>query len=176
MGVTENKVHKVLADLKGIDYSLNRGTLIDSKELNGIESNRNIDLQYANIYKDKVEIPETWHHNGPCIPAMQRLFINTSGVLHICEKSMEDEHLSIGNVFDGIDLIKVVNFMNIGKLTEKECKKCWAMRYCNICLMFCNDVEKKQITIDKKLLACSQIKKDALSFLKREIIDNNQGI
>lgn len=172
MGIEDEKIHKVLADLKGIDYSLNRGTLINALEFNKIESNKNIDVQYANIYQDKTEIPSIWHHNGPCIPSMQRLFVNTSGVFHICEKCMEDEHLSIGNVFDGINIDTIIKFMNIGMLTENECKRCWAMRYCNICIMFCNDIEKKQLSSEKKLLACKQIKVDVLNFFKREIVNH----
>lgn len=174
LGVKENKIHKVLADLKGIDYNLNRGTLIEKSKLNEIENNKNIDIQYANIYTDKTEIPNVWHHNGPCIPGMQRLFVNTTGVFHICEKSMEDPHLSIGNIFEGIDIQKVIDFMNIGKLSEDQCKKCWAMRYCNICVMFCNDIEKKQLTLEKKLIACKQIKDDVLNYFERELIDKNQ--
>lgn len=169
LGVEGDKIHKVLADLKGIDYSLNRGTLISREQLNLVENNRNIDIQYTNIYNNKTELPSVWHHNGPCIPAMQRLFVNVAGTFHMCEKSMEDEHLSIGSLESGIDFDRVRRFMNIGKLTESQCKNCWAMRYCNICLMFCNDVEKKQISKDKKLLACKQIKDDVLAFFKKQL-------
>ena len=173
IGVSENKIHKVIADLKGIDYSLNRGTLITKENLNEIESNKNVDIQYLYIYKDKTTLPPTWHHNGPCIPGMERLFVNTDGRLYICEKSMEEDHLKIGDVFDGFNFKKVLEFLNIGLLSENDCKKCWAMRYCNICAMFCNDVEKKELSSEKKLIACKQIREDVLNFFKRILIDKN---
>ena len=28
---------------------------------------------------------------------------------------------------------KVRNLLNVGKITEKECKSCWAINYCSLC-------------------------------------------
>lgn len=171
LGIDRNRVKRVIADLKGVDYLHNYQIDNIEKVVEKNSINVELDERYLNVYNDKSQLPEKWHHNGPCVPGMQRLFVNVDGVLHLCEKSMEDDYLSIGDIYDGFNINKIKKFMNIGKITENECKRCWAMRFCNICLMFCNDVEQKAITYEKKILACEQIKKDTLSFFKRKIVN-----
>lgn len=172
LNINEDRLHKVVADLKGIDYSLDRHNLMSIHEIENIEVNARKQKEYVDIFSDKRLLPRKWHHNGPCIPTAQRLFINTEGKLYVCEKSMEEDYLSIGNIYNGINIDKIITFMNIGELTENECKSCWAMRFCKICLLFCNDVERKSITKEKKLLSCQQIKKDVLSFLKQYVANH----
>ena len=151
-GIDDSMVNYTYANMSGIDYIKSYNAANTDKEE---EKLSNSDTILANALRNKDLIPPTWHHNGPCIPSINRLFVDVYGNFYPCEKVIEVPFSTIGNINSGIDKEKVKTFLNIGKLTEKECKKCWAMRYCNICLMFCNDVEKKQITIDKKLLACS---------------------
>ena len=62
--------------------------------------------------------------------------------------------------------------MNIGKLTEKECKNCWAARFCEICAMFCFDVERDVITKEQKNRACKYQRSRALAFMKKYIDDS----
>lgn len=57
------------------------------------------------------------------------------------------EQERIGNIDIGLDLEKINNILNIGKLTEDECKKCWAFQYCNMC---CNKAEKITFCVGKQ--------------------------
>lgn len=51
-----------------------------------------------------------------------------------CERVAEkSEVMKIGNLNKGFDMDKVRNLLNVGKITEKECKSCWAINYCSLC-------------------------------------------
>lgn len=58
----------------------------------------------------------------------------------------------------GIITQKVLNLLNTGKLTEKECKNCWALNLCNICAA--DFGEGNELSAQKKLQKCSFAKKE----------------
>lgn len=86
-----------------------------------------------------------------------------------CERIIENKALSIGNIEKGVNTDIVNKFLNIGKLTEENCKKCWAIRFCNICISGCVNVDTNEITQAQKEISCIQQKNMILSFLKRQI-------
>ena len=141
---------------------------IDSFDSNIVETQKQLET-----YRNKSHIPSRWHHDGPCIPSLRRLFVNTAGNLYVCEKCIEEEQFRIGDIFNGLLLEKIEYLMNIGKFTEHECAFCWAQRFCSLCMLFCFDVEKHTITREKKLIACEQIKSNTLTFLKKSIIERS---
>ncbi len=167
IGISSENVLIEDAELGGIDYIPNINGYLNISESN--------DLLFRQIYENKEKIPSEWHHNGPCIPAVKRLFVDTYGILYPCEKIVEHNCLSIGNVDSGVNISKVVDFMNIGKLTEKECKKCWAMRFCDICIASCNDISAGCITAKQKMQACHYLKSKTLTKIKR-YIDEISGV
>lgn len=78
-------------------------------------------------------------HSGPCVPGRNKLFINVFGDFFPCEKVSETAPaMCIGNLSTGFDFDKIRTDMNLGQLTEQECKKCWAFRFCNNCMLFAN--------------------------------------
>lgn len=178
MGISEDKISPLKANLNGIDYIFN------SKEINnsdlhkmGKDSgniNKTSEQNLKRIYDDKSEIPSSWHHNGQCIPGVQRLFIDIRGNFFPCEKIIEDETLSIGNLETGFDLKRINEFLNIGKLSEDECKNCWAMRFCEICMALCNDMDKKTLTRQKKMEACRAQKEITMWFFKKHLNSQEQ--
>ena len=104
------------------------------------------------------------HPQGPCIPGIVRLFVNVNGEFFPCEKVPELAYSCIGNIDNGFDIERIKQIMNIGRLSEKECKSCWAVRLCSCCL---NDIECHNCTIDcqSKLAGCGERKNMALSNL-----------
>ena len=75
-----------------------------------------------------------FHHNGPCIPGHENLFIDIFGKFYPCVNASEHSKAAcIGALNDGFYFDKVKAFMNIGHLSEKECKDCVCLRYCSIC-------------------------------------------
>jgi len=81
------------------------------------------------------QIPSgTLHPGGPCIPGAARLFITADGTFYPCERVNEDsEIMKIGHIDHGFDLEKIEQLLNVGKLTEEECKACWNFVNCTLC-------------------------------------------
>lgn len=179
LGINQEKISPLKANLDGIDYLLNNSGINNSiLHLEGRDSrtiNKASEQALQRIYDDKSGIPSRWHHNGQCIPGVQRLFVDTRGVFFPCEKIIEDETLSIGNLENGFDLNKIKEFMNIGKISEDECKNCWAMRFCEICMALCNDMDKRTLTKHQKMVACKAQQEKAMWFFKRYLNSQEQG-
>ena len=101
------------------------------------------------------------HHSGPCIPGQLRLFVTTDGHFFPCEKVSENpEIMNIGNLKQGFDYAKVKNLLNVGTLTEDECKHCFAFRNCTLCAMVADTGKKENHNLSKELKkkACKRIR------------------
>lgn len=179
-GVREENISPGKANFSGVDYiyadlgSNNSNIKSLSKENDDINKSN---IERLNmLYENKRKIPTNWHHKGQCIPGVNRLFIDVNGEFYPCEKVVEDGTLSIGSIKTGFDLDKIINLMNIGKLTENECKSCWAVHFCEICAMMCIDIESHTISRERKLSICEAQKSTALWFLKRHINDTSDKL
>ncbi len=111
------------------------------------------------------EVPSTWHRGGPCISGAMRLFVTAEGKLFPCERVCEiSEYAQIGTLEEGLDLKKMSDILNIEKLTEKECRNCWAYSECNSCIRFCNG--NRQEMKNALLSKCSEIRRSIEGILK----------
>ena len=91
------------------------------------------------------EVPSEWHRGGPCLPGIMRLFVTVDGTFLPCEKVCEiSDYAQIGNIEDGFDIKKMDALLNIERITEDECKECWAYSECSSCIRFCNG-EKEEM-------------------------------
>lgn len=184
IGIPQNKVHRSNADLHGIDYTyINFPSHIAAFEsYDYIEYDNETNEFYSDEEKkyfiqqlaDKTAIPEEWQHNGPCIPTLRRLFVSAEGDIYICEKITEIKNLSIGDIWNGIDFQKASRYLNIGTLSEKECKSCWAMRFCKICAAYCVDIEKNDLSYDTKSVSCNKVRDNILHFLYKCTENNHE--
>ncbi|MCX8129739.1 MAG: Cys-rich peptide radical SAM maturase CcpM [Clostridia bacterium] len=103
------------------------------------------------------EINSKDHHSGPCVPGQTRLFVNVNGDLFPCERVSEDsEAMKIGNIYDGFSFDKARAILNIGKLTEDNCRDCFAFRRCTLCASHADVVNENtsELSKEKKLSAC----------------------
>lgn len=108
-----------------------------SKELHNIIRERFCRKEY-----NRKELPDKWHHGGPCIVGVNRLFLNADGDFYPCEKVCEGmEAVKIGSIKKGIDIKKAEKVLNIERLNEKNCHECWAYQYCNICAVRYGDTD-----------------------------------
>jgi len=172
IGVAYEKALPQKATLNGVDYinshiSLAYATNTDDNELDK--------KFFREIYADKNPLPTIWHHSGPCQPAITRLFVDVNGIFYPCEKILENPSLSIGSLITGLDQDKIASFMNIGSLTAEDCRKCWAFRFCNLCVAHCVDTDKNKLTGEIKKNSCVFVKDRALKQMKQYIIDNGKG-
>lgn len=98
------------------------------------------------------------HPGGPCIPGEHKLFVDVKGNLYPCEKVCEcSNDMIIGTIEKGFDDMKVEKLLNIGKLTEEQCKNCWCAKYCFLCSAHMD--QGKGLSTDLKLVHCNTAKK-----------------
>ncbi len=111
------------------------------------------------------ELPDKVHHSGPCVPGVQRLFVDVDGNFYPCERVSEaSPHMKIGNIDDGYDVDKIRTLLNVGKISENKCINCWALAFCNLCAAAADGNEG--LSIDKKVSKCSDVKYTADSMFK----------
>lgn len=161
--ISETSVTIRRADMNGIDYYVSSISL-----KNGSDDERLEGEMYKDFFErlsDKKNIPPIWHHNGPCVPAVRRLFVNADGEFYPCEKIDSDPSCLIGTLNNGINIEKADVILNIGRLTEQECKSCWALRFCTICVHNC--INSGTWSRFMKLKSCEIQKKNAVAFLKK---------
>lgn len=115
----------------------------------------NIDNRMCNRITS--DLGNTTTHSGPCVPAVNKLFVNVDGVFYPCEKvNEESEVMLIGDVSNGINLEKTLVLLNVGNITEKACKNCWAIRHCNSCVIMADGGDALSESL--KLKRCKEIK------------------
>lgn len=140
----------ILAQLGKVD--INKSTKLLATE--GYELG---DLREEKAYGGRSELPVKSHHNGPCIPGEQKLFLNTKGELFPCEKVSELSEIGkIGTLETGFNLERANQLLNIEKITEVECHKCWAYDYCTVCIACADNLQE----VSKELIEknCPQIR------------------
>lgn len=102
--------------------------------------------------------------SGPCIPGVNRLFVTVDGDLFPCERVSETSSVyKIGRLEDGFYMGKVKELLNIAKYTEKQCRMCWAMGYCDGCVSGMGEGDK--LVGKKRLEGC-----EALRFTTNELM------
>ncbi len=113
----------------------------------------------------RAELPDKIHHGGPCMPGVQRLFMDVDGNFYPCERVSEASPLmKIGNIDAGFDVDKIRSLLNVGKISEKKCINCWALMFCNLCAAAAD--EKDSLSMEKKVSRCSYVRNSADSLLK----------
>lgn len=112
-------------------------------------------IKFAELTRRKFpELGDEAHHSGPCIPGQIRLFVSADGVFYPCERVNEESQImKIGDVDNGFDFDKVKYLLNVGKVTEKECSDCFAIRNCTICAAMADGGD--HLDKEKKLSACN---------------------
>ena len=172
IGVDGEKVSYTYANMSGIDY-------IESDLINNTGHHKEYYFdnkekeKIKNKFLDKSTLPSVWHPYGPCIPGFTKLFLDIYGDFYPCEKVIASSITKIGNIKDGIDHQKVYQHMNIGKLTEEECKHCWAIRLCEMCIVRCIDFDTGGINAERKRDICKVQKSNIQNYITNVLIKEN---
>ena len=125
--------------------------------------------RFSNSMGKADKLSSTMHHQGPCVPGRGKLFVDVEGKIRPCEKVSErTEELIIGNIYDGFDYEKIETNLNIGRLTEEECKNCWAIRLCKQCVLCADNVDG--LSREKKLAECAAQKRSIKDLLKDYVV------
>jgi len=107
-------------------------------------------------------LTEKAHPGGPCLPGITRLFIAVDGTIYPCERVSETtQGMKIGDIYTGFDMEKVLNILNIGKITEDACKVCWNFFECRLCVAACD--KDGSFSKEERLKNCESAKQIALN-------------
>lgn len=111
--------------------------------------------------------PSIAHPSGTCIPGLKKLFVDVNGNFFPCERIDENSTLmQIGNIKEGFDVDKVSEVLNVGAVTENECKNCWAFYNCSICPVSADNGKDEYYLNSYKLSKCNRVKDSALENIK----------
>lgn len=141
---------------------------IDRKYVSRMVANsQRITERFYRSLQQHMQLPRCFHHGGPCIPSIKKVFVMTDGRLFPCEKVTESATCTqIGTLDAGFDLENMKKLLNIGYLTAEECKDCWALPNCSICAaqLEYRDGQKEFCKSDK-WSACEKSKSIVISSL-----------
>jgi len=127
---------------------------------------------YDKLYITQNGVQDIEHPAGSCIPGVFKLFINADGDFYPCEKvSEESKSARLGDLDHGFNLQNIESGLNVGKIGEDLCNNCWAYRYCKLCLMVVDDIDK--LSVRKKVQFCKTIKQE-VDMMMREYVFINQ--
>lgn len=130
----ESNYHMFLAFLGEInsEFKVNVSTLA-TKSIQYI-------LDQQDDMRGTLQLEDIAAPGGPCIPGERRLLVNVTGDFYPCERVSENsEAMKIGNLKEGFNLKKISDLLNIGKLTESQCKQCWAFNHCSLCAKYADN-------------------------------------
>lgn len=100
---------------------------------------------------------------GFCVPGSRKNFITVDGKIVVCEKVDERNSIyQIGDVFNGIDMNKLKQLIDVTLNRLQKCKSCWAARFCNVCF---KDIFN--LTNDYCEKSRSKVKKDLIYYLEK---------
>lgn len=109
-------------------------------------------------------LPDAIWPNGCCIPCVQRLFVDTDGQFHLCERI--NDSFPLGNVERGIDFNRVRELEDAYiEVSMPDCADCWAIRLCSICFVWA--AGKDGLSPEMKKMACAGVR----DLLMRTLVD-----
>lgn len=99
------------------------------------------DMDLIPIYRrDHSYMPDRLSPGGTCYPGARKIFVNTNGTFHICEK-MGLRH-PLGSVDDGLDFERIDALLDEYLVIKNStCRDCWAARLCSTCALSCKGPE-----------------------------------
>jgi len=132
--------------------------LVDEKDLNPVALNmRTFLIERSNSLSPTNQLEEYSAKGGPCIPGVHNTFVRVDGKFYPCEKVCDiSDDLNIGDVDSGYNYENIRRILNIGKITENKCTKCWAIRHCTSCVL--NGTLAGKISKDMIMTKCNEVK------------------
>lgn len=121
---------------------------------------------FCNHFYKYIQVPAI------CIPGKRRLFVDSDGFFHICERI--EHSYPIGHVNEGFFLNKIKTLLNdYCSLSAQDCCNCWAFRLCGIC--FVNFLKGGKLDSDYRKTVCEKERKRILAnlIIYMSIIEKN---
>ena len=170
-GKQHEMVNIINADMQGVDYNYSIYNLVrEVKNKMIVYDKQDQALEnFKTIYSDKRYVKNNWVYRANCIPGSQHLLVNVFGDFYPCEKVPEIEITKVGDIKRGFDFNRVQKMLNIHAFACEDCKKCWAIRYCKMCICHCIDPITQNISINAIRKNCRDTKNETLDMFKKII-------
>ena len=172
IGVHPDNININKANLNGIDYLDSPTMLFSNQNVDSVRS----EIKFSSFEKqieDTSIVPKHWHPNGQCVPGVRRIFVTVDGSIYPCEKIVENKAFIIGNINNRNDDIinkdTALRLLNSATITQEECKRCWAFRFCEMCISHCLNPSTGCLSKETKLLHCNNQKKHIMEMMKSYI-------
>ncbi|TYQ14967.1 UNVERIFIED_CONTAM: uncharacterized protein Cloal_1366 [Acetivibrio alkalicellulosi] len=173
---TNNEDHETQLKYELFKLYLSKLNKLDKKSVSKL-----VERYYDHLRKILVDsrgfsssMPDKGHPSGPCIPGAQRLFIDVNGNFYPCERvSEKSKIMQIGHIDKGFDYDKIRSLLNIGEITSENCKDCWAFKFCTLCAVSADGIDK--LSVEKKLFNCKVVKYSLEEHLKDYCMLNEFG-
>lgn len=116
----------------------------------------------------RIHLRDSWvsdvvHPNGICLPGLDKLFVDSDGNFHMCERI--NGHFSLGNLVTGFNYDKIFDIIDQYLKVSEKCSNCWAVRFCTLC--FTDAIFEDKISKEEKDINC----KSVLVSIQRALID-----
>lgn len=178
-----NLVHPLdntLFDYSNMEYDLNKFSSIYNEYVNEYKQmlvNQKsipkvlhdfLKFNFIDLHNRCLEnLPEQNYPNGICLPGIKKLFVDTDGNFHMCEKI--NPYFSIGDVENGFDLNKIYeNIERYIQIINTHCQNCWALRFCSDC--YISAIEGNAYSNRRKEYTC-ELSKDAILFKLKQYVE-----
>ncbi len=161
LDIDDSRIRINYANTEHIEYIEEDSTDYESFTISDEEYKK-----YRDIINSPSIVKKECHHMGPCVPGIKKLFVTVDGELFPCEKvNTSNPAFSIGTLEKGFNIENVKNLLNIGGISETECKSCWAFNFCSICCAQCDGIYTLSAQVKKA--KCVVTRKKTLEFLKQ---------
>lgn len=108
--------------------------------------------------------------SGPCVPGQLRLFVSVEENLFPCERVSESSAATcIGTLDAGINIQKAGELLNIGAITDENCRNCWSFRHCTVCAKKADNNEES-LSSQFKLSHCQEVRRNAYTKLRQLLL------
>ena len=89
--------------------------------------------------------PSFMPFTGSCVPG-EKIYVTVDGIFHACERI--NPNFPIGNVNDGLDIEKIVDYINFYNEETRRCINCNVTRFCDMCLAKATNKNSINIAIE----------------------------
>lgn len=115
-------------------------------------------LKFSRKLEPQKMLPGKTHPSGACTPGIDRLFVNADGFFYPCERVSESSELMrIGHIDTGFNVNRVRKLLNLGRVNDKSCKNCWAIKFCTICAATL-DTGENEFSVKRKEKCCKGVR------------------
>ena len=108
--------------------------------------------------------PLSLHFITPCLPGYSRRYCDINGNYHLCERVDDSKRFIIGNVDEGLDIVKIKDLIDWYNRIVR-CGDCIAIKNCELCFAVMTQADESEETVSEHLHKICQRNRNGLPVL-----------